>query len=69
MDAVKAKSTLPVQASEAPKRTQAAQQAKSDNKPPPKPEVSAAKKSAYEQPKPTTNTRGEKLGQHLNAVA
>lgn len=69
MDAVKAKSAAPVQASEAPKRPQAAQQVASNDMPAPKPEAQAAKKSAYDQPKPTINTRGEKLGQHLNAIA
>ena len=69
MDAVKAKSAQPVQAPEAPKRTQAVQKTQADTKQAPKPEATAVKKSAYEQPKPTTNTRGEKLGQHLNAVA
>ena len=67
MDAVKAKSAQPVQPAEAPKRVQAvksqpeeAQAAPADAKP---------KTSAYEQPKPTTNTRGEKLGQRLHAIA
>jgi len=69
MDAVKAKSTTTVQAAEAPKRTQAPQRVKAEDKPAPKPEAIAMKKVAYEQPKPTTNTRGEKLGQHLNEVA
>lgn len=69
MDAVKAKSAQPVQAPEAPKRTQATQKTQADTNQAPKPETSAVKKSVYEQPKPTTNTRGEKLGQRLNAIA
>jgi hypothetical protein len=66
MDVVKANSMVPVQATEGSNKSkQVAQQARSEEKP----DASAAQKSADNQPKPTTNTRGEKLGQRLNAVA
>lgn len=69
MDPVKAKSSMPVQAPEAPKRPQATQQAQSETPKAQTAQPNAPQKSAYEQPKPTTNTRGEQLGQRLNAIA
>jgi hypothetical protein len=63
MDPVKSSSTQPVKALEATKRS--AQQAKPENKP----EAVAAKKAYEQAPKPTTNTRGETLGRHLNVTA
>ena len=65
MDAVKAKSTVPVQATESSKPKQSKQKDRAEVQP----DANTVKKSADAQPKPTTNTRGEKLGQHLNAVA
>ena len=65
MDAVKAKSSMTVQPAESSKPKQSTQQARTDTQP----DANAAKKTEQAQPKPTTNTRGEKLGQHLNAVA
>jgi hypothetical protein len=63
MDPVKAAPAQPVKAPEAAKRD--TQQAKPESKPQP-----VVAKTAYEQaPKPTTNTRGEVLGRHLNASA
>lgn len=63
MDSVKGKLTVPVKAAEPPKRT--AQQ----QKPETKPEPVALKHSTVQAPKPTTNTRGETLGRHLNVTA
>lgn len=64
MDAVKAKSSPPVQATQAPKRTDTNQQsnqaAQAD---------AVAKKATEQAPRPTTNTRGETLGRHLNVTA
>ena len=57
MDAVKAKSAQPVQPAEAPKRVQAAKSQTEQTSS--APAESKPKTSAYEQPKPTTNTRGE----------
>lgn len=68
MEVVKSKPAAPVQAPEAPKRTQATQ-AKQESNATQQAEANASKTAAYEQPKPTTNTRGEKLGQRLNAIA
>ena len=51
MDAVKAKTSPTVQATEAPKRTQAPQAVKAEDKPAHKPETGTMKKVAYEQPK------------------
>jgi hypothetical protein len=63
MDAVTAKPAQPVKAPEAPKRP--TQQAKSDAAP----EANATQKAAEQTPRPTTNTRGETLGRHLNVTA
>lgn len=65
MDAVKPNSSMPVQATPAPKRPQAS----AESAQAPRPEASPARPSAYEQPRPTTNASGEKLGQRLNAIA
>jgi hypothetical protein len=65
MDAVKAKSTVTVQATESSKPKQATQQARNEAKP----DANTVQKPAANQPKPTTNAQGEKLGQRLNAVA
>ena len=62
MDAVKAKS-YQVNAVAKP----ASSTYNADNKP--KPEAVAAKKHAEQPVRPTTNTRGEALGQHLNVKA
>jgi hypothetical protein len=66
MDAVKAKSPMTVQPTEAPKRMQ---QVQSETAQIQASQASASQKSAYEQPKPTTNTQGQQLGQRLNAIA
>jgi hypothetical protein len=63
MDPVSAKSAQPVKAPEATKR-----QTQQD-KPEAKPEAVAAKKAYEQQPRPTTNTRGETLGRYLNVTA
>ena len=65
MDAVKAKSSMTVQPTESSKPKQPLPQARADAQP----DANAAKKTAEAQPKPTTNTQGEKLGRHLNVVA
>jgi hypothetical protein len=63
MEAVKAGAAQPVKAPEATKR--ATQQSKPEAKP-----VAAVAPKTYEQaPRPTTNTRGETLGRHLNVSA
>ncbi len=62
MDAVKAKS-YQVNAVAKPKPSTY----NADNKP--KPEASAAKKTTEQPVRPTTNTRGEALGQRLNVRA
>jgi hypothetical protein len=62
MDAVKAK---PYQVNAVVKPTPSTYSA--DNKP--KPEANADKKAAEQALRPTTNTRGEALGQHLNVKA
>jgi hypothetical protein len=63
MDPVKARTTPPVKAPEAPKRAE--QQAK----PEVKAEAVVAKKAPEQAPRPTTNTRGEALGRLLNVSA
>lgn len=65
MDAVKAKSPQPSQALQAAKRPEAVAKPKQEVKP----EVVAAQKKPEQQPRPTTNTRGETLGRHLNVTA
>ena len=64
MEAVKAKSPPPVQATQAPKRTDTNQQSKLAAK-----TDTAVKKPTENAPRPTTNTRGETLGRHLNVTA
>jgi hypothetical protein len=63
MDPVKASASQALKATEASKRP--SQQAKSDVNP----DAVAAKKAAEQAARPTTNTRGETLGRHLNVTA
>jgi hypothetical protein len=63
MDPVKAKPVQSLKASEAPKRPSQQTQAN------PNPDAAAAKKAADQASRPTTNTRGETLGRHLNVTA
>ena len=63
MEAVKAQPAQPVKAVEAPKRVD------QHTKPEEKPEAVAAKKALEQAQRPTTNTRGETLGRHLNVTA
>lgn len=64
MQAVKASPSQAVTAAEASKRT------RQKDKPEAKPDAAAAKKTQEQPPpRPTTNTRGEALGQLLNARA
>jgi hypothetical protein len=62
MDPVSAKPAQPVKAPEATKRQM-------QDKPEAKPEAASAKKAYEQQPRTTTNTRGETLGRHLNVTA
>ena len=63
MDPVKAKPVQAVKAPEAPKRSPQQTQAS------PSPDAVAAKKATDQAARPTTNTRGETLGRHLNVTA
>jgi hypothetical protein len=63
MDPVKARTSNPVKAPEATKRTD--QQSRPETKPDPV----VAKKAPDQAPRPTTNTRGESLGRLLNVSA
>ena len=63
MDPVKANPVQAVKPPEAPKRS--TQQAQAN----PSPDAVAAKRAAEQAARPTTNTRGETLGRHLNVTA
>lgn len=63
MDPVKAQSAQQLKA------PAAAQRPTQQSKPVTSSEASADKKPVQQSPKPTTNTRGETLGRHLNVTA